>query len=85
MICAIASYAASSPPKPVSAPTAANSGFAPDSRTLFAPILYLAPPGPARASRAIEIFDRQLAFQRKLSFHPKLGLSLQKVVDQMPP
>jgi hypothetical protein len=84
-ICAIASYAASSPPKPVSAPTAANAGFAPDSRTLFAPIVCLAPPGPARASRAIAIFDRQLAFQRKLSFHPKIGPSLQKVVDQMPP
>src|SRR5260370_19616050 len=39
------------PPKPP--PTAANTGFAPDSRTLLAPIVCLAPPRPARASRAI--------------------------------
>jgi len=84
-ICAIASYAASSLPQPAPAPAAANAGFAPDSRTLFAPIICLAPPGPARASRAIAIFDRQLAFQRKLSFHPKLGASLQHVVDLLPP
>jgi hypothetical protein len=84
-ICAIASYAASSPPKPASAPTAAKAGFAPDDQTLFAPIVRLAPPGPARASRAIAIFDRQLAFQRKLSFHPKIGPSLQDVIDQLPP
>src|SRR5260370_8488746 len=84
-ICAIASYAASSPAKPAPAPAAANTGFAADSRTLFAPIVCLAPPGPARASRAIAIFDRQLAFQRKLSFHPKLGASLQHVVDLLPP
>ncbi|WP_425159441.1 hypothetical protein [Candidatus Binatus sp.] len=83
-ICAIASYAAS-PPKPAPAPTTSNTGFAPDSRTLFAPILCLAPPGPARASRAIAIFDRQLAFQRKLSFHPKIGPSLQHVIDLLPP
>ena len=61
--------------------TAANTRFAPDSRTLFAPIVCLAPPGPARASRAIAIFDRQSKFQRKISFHPKLGPSLQHVVD----
>ncbi|MGA7871247.1 MAG: hypothetical protein WCA22_10140 [Candidatus Binatus sp.] len=63
----------------------AGEGFAPDSQTLFAPIIYLAPPGPARASRAIAILDRQLDFQRKISFHPKLGPSLQDVVDQLPP
>jgi hypothetical protein len=60
-------------------------GFAPESQTLFAPIVELAPPGPARAARAIAIMDRQLAFQRKLSFHPALGPSLQKVVDELPP
>jgi len=64
---------------------AANAGFAPDSRTLFAPILYLAPPGPARASRAIVILNRQLDFQRKISFHPKLAPALQDVLDQLPP
>jgi hypothetical protein len=84
-ICAITSYAAPSLPKPAPAPTASNTGFAADSRPLLAPILLLAPPGPERASRAIAIFDRQLAFQRKLSFHPKLGTSLQKVVDELPP
>ena len=60
-------------------------GFAPASQTLFAPIVELAPPGPARAARAIAIMDRQLAFQRKLSFHPALGPSLQKVVAELPP
>src|SRR5271156_272282 len=84
-ICAIATYAASSPAPAAPTTTAANPGFAPDSRTLFAPIIYLAPPGPARASRAIAIFNRQLEFQRKLSFHPKIGPSLQKVIDEMPP
>lgn len=60
-------------------------GFAPQTQTLFAPIVELAPPGPERAARAIAIMDRQLAFQRKLSFHPALGASLQKVVDELPP
>ena len=84
-ICAIASYAAASPAKPAPVPTAANTGFASDSRTLFAPIVCLATPGPARASRAIAIFDRQLAFQRKLSFHPRIGASLQQVLELLPP
>jgi len=60
-------------------------GFAPENQTVFAPIVELAPPGPGRAARAIAIMDRQLAFQRKLSFHPALGPSLQKVVDELPP
>jgi hypothetical protein len=97
-ICASATYAASSPTKttatprisqpstpPASAQPPANAGFAPDSRTLFAPIIYLAPPGPARASRAVAIFDRQLDFQRKLSFHPKLAPALQDVLNYLPP
>ena len=62
-----------------------DAGFAPENQTLFAPIVELAPPGPGRAARAIAIMDRQLAFQRKLSFHPALGPSLQKVVDELPP
>ncbi len=74
---------ADSPQPRTSAPSAP--GFAPENQTLFAPIVELAPPGPARASRAIVIMDRQLAFQRKLSFHPELGPSLQKVVDELPP
>ncbi|MGB8413676.1 MAG: hypothetical protein WCE23_12720 [Candidatus Binatus sp.] len=68
--------------KPQRAPSC---GFAPDNRTLFAPIVYLAPPGPARASRAIAILNRQLDFQRKISFHPKLAPALQDVVDLLPP
>jgi len=70
------------PAKPAPAPT---SGFAPDDQTLFAPIVDLAPPGPARASRALAILDRQLEFQRKISFHPKLDPALQKVVEILPP
>jgi hypothetical protein len=76
----------SQPSKPSASPRLpANAGFAPDSQTVFAPIVYLAPPGPARAARAIAIFDRQLNFQRKISFHPKLAPALQHVVDLLPP
>jgi hypothetical protein len=84
-ICADATYAVASPARPAPTPTTAASGFARDSRTLFAPIIYLAPPGPARASRAVVIFDRQLAFQRRISFHPKLAPALKGVLDQLPP
>src|SRR5208337_3687402 len=70
---------------PASAQPLINAGFAPDSRTLFAPVVYLAPPGPARASRAIVILDRQLDFQRKISFHPKLAPALQDVLGLLPP
>jgi hypothetical protein len=82
-IAAIAS--GSGPPTSSAKPRASASGFAPANQTLFAPIVELAPPGPGRASRAIAIMDRQLAFQRKPSFHPELGPSLQKVVDELPP
>jgi len=91
-ICPIATFAASgataAPPRistPAKPPLAPTPGFAPDDRTLFAPIVYLAPPGPARASRAIAILNRQLDFQRKISFHPKLAPALQDVVDLLPP
>jgi hypothetical protein len=84
-ICANATYAASSPSPPAPTSTTANPGFAADSRTLFAPVIYLASPGPGRGSRAIAIFDRQLDFQRKISFHPKLAPDLQHVVDELPP
>ena len=60
-------------------------GFAPDSQTLFAPILQLAPPGPGRAARAIAICDRQLDFQRKISFHPEFSTQIREVLDQLPP
>src|ERR1035437_598997 len=91
-ICPIATFAASgataAPPRistPANPPLAPTPGFAPDNRTLFAPIVYLAPPGPARASRALAILNRQLDFQRKISFHPKLAPALQDVVDLLPP
>jgi hypothetical protein len=64
---------------------ASNEGFAPPDRTLFAPIVELAPAGPNRAARAVAIMDRQLAFQRRISFHPVLDPRLQKVVDKLPP
>ncbi len=88
----IATFAASGPAPalpPISAPAkprlAPASAFAPDNQTLFAPIVDLAPPGPARASHAIAILNRQLDFQRKISFHPKLSPALQDVVDLLPP
>lgn len=65
--------------------TARGPGFAPESETMFAPIVMLAPPGPDRARRAIAILDHQLAFQRRITFHPVLAPSLQEVVDQLPP
>lgn len=60
-------------------------GFAASDQTLFAPIVQLAPPGPARAARAVAIFDRQLVFQRKISFHPEIDAALAPVIDEMPP
>ncbi|MDO8434213.1 MAG: hypothetical protein Q7S58_17575 [Candidatus Binatus sp.] len=71
----------------LSAPEARSpaAGFYPDNLTLFAPILKLASPGPDRAARALAIMDRQLTFQRKLSFHPQLSPALQHVVDLLPP
>lgn len=70
---------------PIPSKRVAGPGFTPADQTLFAPILELALPGPDRAARAIAIFDRQLHFQRKLSFHPELNPGLQHVVDVMPP
>lgn len=60
-------------------------GFAPADQTLFAPIVQLAPPGPARAARAMAILDRQLVFQRKIWFHPAIDAALERVLDEMPP
>ena len=64
--------------------TSRPAGFAADDQTLFAPIVQLAPPGPARAARAVAIFDRQLVFQRKILFHPEIDAALQQVIDQIP-
>ncbi len=52
---------------------------------MFAPILELATPGPNRAARAVKIFDRQLAFQRKFSFHPELDGALTDLTKKLPP
>jgi hypothetical protein len=71
---------AAAKPLPMAAP-----GFAPDSETIFAPIIELASPGPDRAARAIVILDRQLAFQRAISFHPELDDALTALVEKMPP
>lgn len=64
--------------------TSSPAGFAPDDQTLFAPIVQLAPPGPARAARAVAIFDRQLAFERQILFHPEIDAALEQVIDQIP-
>ena len=69
---------------PAGSVTSPPAGFAADDQTLFAPVLQLAPPGPARAARAVAIFDRQLVFQRKILFHPEIDAALQQVIDQIP-
>jgi hypothetical protein len=77
--------APSAAPSPAATVTQAPPGWSPDTQTLFAWVVQLAPPGPDRAARAIAIFDRQLSFQRKIAFHPRFDDDLQKVVDQLPP
>jgi hypothetical protein len=54
-------------------------------QTVFAPILQLAPKGEKRAARAVEIFDRQLQFQRKFTFRPEIDPALERVMDELPP
>ncbi len=74
------------PPTPIAPQTPAPvSGFAPPDRTLFAPVVELAPPGPERAARALVLLERQLAFQRKIAFHPAWTASLDQVLDELPP
>ncbi len=63
----------------------AGPGFAPDSETAFSPVVALAPPGPNRAARAVELLNRQLDFQRAIWFHPALDAPLEALVDQLPP
>ena len=76
---------ADAPAPPGGSPNSRSAGFADEDQTLFAPLVQLAPPGPARAARAVAIFDRQLAFQRKISFHPEIDAALQRIIDEMPP
>jgi hypothetical protein len=91
LICATRAAGAPAPSAPSAAATPAAAapspapGFYPDGETLFAPVLALASPGPNRAARALAALDRQLAFQRRISFHPEFGEALQKVIDAMPP
>ncbi|MFZ0889624.1 MAG: hypothetical protein WA005_14320, partial [Candidatus Binataceae bacterium] len=63
----------------------AKTGFAPPDADLFTPVVELAPAGPNRTARAVALLDKQLVFQRKISFHPKLDPALQQVVDKLPP
>lgn len=59
-------------------------GFAPSTRTEFAPILQLAPPGPKRAERAMALLDRQIDFQKK-ALHPKVSPALEDLFNRIPP
>jgi hypothetical protein len=71
--------------KPENLRISGDSGFAPADQDLFVPIIKLAQPGPERAARALMIFDRQIDFQRKISFHPELSPDLKHVLDLVPP
>ena len=59
-------------------------GFAPPTRTDFAPILELVSPGPRRAERAMEALDRQLIFQRQV-LHPEYSPALKQLFEKIPP
>jgi hypothetical protein len=67
------------------AATPRDGGFAPAQTILFAPLLQLVPPGPGRAARAINLFDQQASFYRRILFHPILTPELSKVTESMPP
>jgi hypothetical protein len=69
---------------PAGSATSPPAGFAADDQTLFAPVVQLAPPGPARAARALAIFDRQLVFQRNILFHPEFDAALKQVIERIP-
>lgn len=82
--CAAAAQAP--PPVPhASRAAAVPAGFAPPIQTLFTPVVMLARPGPDRAARAVALFDRAVAFHRKIAFHPRLDAELQGLVDKLPP
>ncbi|HVN27081.1 MAG TPA: hypothetical protein VMT64_01270 [Candidatus Binataceae bacterium] len=74
-----------SPSPRASATPAPDSGFAPPEQNLFEPIVQLATPGSERASRAIQIFDRSLEFQRRIAFHPELSPEVKHVRELVPP
>jgi hypothetical protein len=62
-----------------------SGGFISPNVTLFAPSIFLAPPGPDRALRSITDFERQIGFYRALLFHPEISPNLQGIIDMMPP
>ncbi len=85
-IFAVESPSAQPSPSGVSSlPQSLPTGFAPSDRTGFAPILKLTSPGAGRAERATELFDRQLAFERKLLFHPETSELINVLVEKLPP
>ncbi len=81
--CAEKKLAAPSPQG--SATISSDFGFASPEQNLFEPIIQLAPPGPERASRALQIFDRNLEFQRRITFHPELSPEVKHIRELAPP
>lgn len=79
----IASQVAAPAPTGSAAVVCETAGFAPPQRTLFAPILRLAPPGPHRAERAMTLLDRQIAFQFK-ALRPEFSPQLDALTDKIP-
>ena len=69
----------------VSKAGSADHGFIPPQRTLFAPVLAFAPPGPHRAARALASMDRAIPFFRRVLFHPEFDPALDHVIARMPP
>jgi hypothetical protein len=63
----------------------ALAGFAGVDANLFSPVIELASPGASRAARASAAFDRELAFQSRLSFHPELSPELKELLNVLPP
>jgi hypothetical protein len=62
-----------------------GNGFVRRQRTLFAPVVAFAPPGPHRAARALAATDRASSFLRRVLFHPKLDPALDHLMARMPP
>lgn len=60
-------------------------GFSSPAESIFNTVLALAPPGPSRAQRSLEITDRQLDFQEKIWLHPEFSPPVRKLLDKLPP
>jgi len=63
----------------------AGPGFTAETRSLLAPILKLAPPGPERNARSLMMLDRLLAFYPKIAFHFYFTPQLKQLIDKLPP